>query len=122
MVRINGKSAIREVYNASDAVISTSLYETLPGTLVEGLVYGCSPIAFNHRGQADIVMHKSTGYLAEWSDDTKTAAARIAEGIIWAINQNQEEIKLRMFESAKARFDAKVIEEKYIDLFKTLLS
>ena len=42
--RISGEENVRDVYCHGDAVVSTSLYETLPGTLVEGQVYGCVPV------------------------------------------------------------------------------
>lgn len=119
---IGGEERIRETYLEGDAVVSTSLYETLPGTLVEGQVYGCVPVSFGRGGQADIVDHLSTGYIAEWSDDLPTAAARIAEGIIWAMRQPAPEIRARMYASARSRFDAPVVAARYLDLFRSLLS
>lgn len=120
--RIDGEEAIRELYRGANAVVSTSLYETLPGTLVEGQAYGCIPVAFNRGGQSDIIDHLSTGYLADWSDHIDKAAHHIAEGIIWAMSQNKEMIGKRMYESAKARFDERVIAGRYISLFERLIS
>lgn len=118
---IGGEERIRETYLEGDAVVSTSLYETLPGTLVEGQVYGCVPVSFGRGGQADIVDHLCTGYIAEWSDDLPTAAARIAEGIVWAMRQPADQIRARMYASARSRFDAPVVATRYIDLFRSLL-
>lgn len=118
---ISGEENIRNVYLSADAVISTSLYETLPGTLVEGLVYGCVPVSFGRGGQSDIVDHLSTGYIAPWSDDIRTAASNIAEGIMWARTRKRSEILPRMYESARARFEANVIALRYRDLFTALL-
>lgn len=118
---ISGEENLRRLYSTSDAVVSTSLYETLPGTLVEGLVYGCIPVSFSRGGQKDIVDHLSTGYLAEWSDDLPTAAARIAEGIIWATRRDPEAIRARMYAEARARFDAPVVASRYLALFRSLL-
>ena len=119
---ISGEENIRNVYRQCDAVISTSLYETLPGTLVEGQVYGCIPVSFGRGGQSDIVDHLDTGYIAQWDDDIHAAAEHIADGIIWAKQQDKEEICRRMLESARSRFDAPVIARKYLDLFHSLLS
>lgn len=119
---ISGEENIRALYGEGDAVVSTSLYETLPGTLVEGQVYGCIPVSFGRGGQSDIVDHLSTGYIAEWSDDIATAARNIADGIIWAMRQDRAEISARMLASARARFDAPVIARRYLDLFNSLLS
>lgn len=117
---IKGENAIRNVYLSADAVISTSLYETLPGTLVEGQVYGCIPIAFDRGGQPDIIDHLDSGYLAEWNDDLKNAAENIADGVIAVMNMNKDVTRKRMFDSAKSRFDAPVIAQKYIELFNSL--
>lgn len=119
---ISGEENLRNVYLNADAVISTSLYETLPGTLVEGQVYGCIPIAFNRGGQPDIIDHKTTGYLAEWDDDIAIAGKNIANGIIWAKNANSDAIRDLMFTSAQEKFDAPVIANKYLTLFNSLLS
>lgn len=118
---ISGEQNIRDTYLEGDAVVSTSLYETLPGTLVEGQVYGCVPVSFGRGGQADIIDHLHTGYIAEWSDDLRTAAARIADGIIWAMRQPADEIRERMYASARSRFDAPVVAARYMSLFESLL-
>lgn len=117
---ISGEESLRRVYASGDAVISTSLYETLPGTLVEGLVYGCIPVSFDRGGQADIVDHLRTGYIAHRDDNIAVAASNIAGGIIWAMKQ-PEEIRTRMFRSAAERFSATVVAQRYIDLFRSLL-
>ncbi len=119
--RISGEENVRDVYCHGDAVVSTSLYETLPGTLVEGQVYGCVPVSFRRGGQPDIVDHLATGYLAEWDDDIVTAAGNIAAGMVAARRMAGEETRRRMYQSAARRFAAPVIARKYIDLFEQLL-
>ena len=119
--RISGEENVRDVYCHGDAVVSTSLYETLPGTLVEGQVYGCVPVSFRRGGQPDIVDHLATGYLAEWDDDIVTAAGNIAAGMVAARRMAGEETRRRMHQSAARRFAAPVIARKYIDLFERLL-
>lgn len=116
-----GEDNIRALYYGSDAVISTSLYETLPGTLVEGQVYGCIPVSFGRGGQSDIVDHLDTGYIAAWSDCIGEAAANIADGIVWAMRQSGTEIQRRMLESARARFSASAVAGRYMELFKASL-
>lgn len=119
---IIGEKNIRDIYLRGDAVVSTSLYETLPGTLVEGQVYGCVPVSFCRGGQADIVDHLRTGYIAEWSDDLTEAATRIAEGLIWTKRHAGEEIRRKMQASARERFAGPVIADAYLRLFKNLES
>ena len=114
--RISGKENLRKVYEESDAVVSTSLYETLPGTLVEGQAYGCVPVAFLRGGQGDIIDHRQTGYLAEWSDDFKEGALHIAEGLIWAMENVDEDMRREMFNSAYNRFSEDKIAARYLEL------
>lgn len=118
---IAGEENVRDVYLGADAVVSTSLYETLPGTLVEGQVYGCIPVSFGRGGQSDIVSHGDTGYIADWDDDLRVAARNIAEGILWAKRQDAANMEARMLASARAKFAAPVVAGEYIALFERLL-
>lgn len=70
-----------QVYAHADAVLSSSIYETLPGTLIEGMAAGCVPVTFGQGGQADIVDHLRTGYIASYPD-----ADDLARGLRWALS------------------------------------
>lgn len=119
---IAGEENVRDVYLGADAVVSTSLYETLPGTLVEGQVYGCIPVSFGRGGQSDIVTHGETGYIAEWGDSLQESARRIAEGLLWAKRQDHKKISARMLESARSRFSASAVADAYVSLISELSS
>ena len=113
--RINDPKAIRQLYASAKVVISTSLYETLPGTLIEGQAAGCVPVSFGMGGQADIIDHKVTGYIAEYKSPKS-----IAEGIVWALETAPDREMLH--NSVREKFASKVIAQRYIELFKKLLS
>ncbi|MDE6338407.1 MAG: glycosyltransferase [Muribaculaceae bacterium] len=115
---------IREIYESGDIVVSTSIWETLPGTLIEGQAWGCIPVALDHGGQGDIIGHLSTGYLAPWSDNSETRAHSITDGIAWAVEEihtNDAAIKERMHNSIRARFSEEVVAKNYIALFNKIL-
>lgn len=121
--RISGKENLKKIYREGDIVVSSSLYETLPGTLVEGQVFGAVPVAFPRGGQGDIIDHLSTGYLAPWSDDIRESGANLATGIIWAYNQAKEPVKFnnicrRMYESAFERFNEEGVAARYLELIR----
>ncbi len=78
------EDSIRKAYEQCDIVVSSSDFETLPGTLIEGQAYGCIPVAFDHGGQRDIITSEDVGYLAPWDDNPKMRANNLAEGLIWA--------------------------------------
>lgn len=113
--RINSADTIRQLYASAKVVISTSLYETLPGTLIEGQAAGCVPVSFGKGGQADIIDHKVTGYIADYK-----SSQSIADGIVWAIEASPNREMLH--ESVRKKFASQVIAQKYIKLFKSLIS
>ena len=115
MGRISDPVALKELYATSSVVLSTSLYETLPGTLIEGQASGCLPVSFDRGGQADIITHKVDGYLAPFGN-----IEEIAEGIIWALRQNTD--RQALHDSVRRRFSGRIIARQYIDLFHELLS
>lgn len=103
------------LYRHSDIVLSTALYENLPGTLIEGQASGCLPVTFGKGGQADIVEHLKTGYIAEYKD-----AASVAQGIEWAIDAGVPREFLHS--EVERKFAASKIAQQYIDLFQQLTS
>lgn len=71
---VSGDTA-RELYAHADIVLSTSLYETLPGTLIEGQAAGAIPVSFDRGGQRDIIRSDAEGRLVPFGDTTALATA-----------------------------------------------
>lgn len=111
---ISDRRRLASLYAHADAVISTSQYETLPGTLIEGMAAGCVPVTFGRGGQADIVDHLDTGYIASYGD-----AADFARGIEFALGRSTEDRSRRSATVAR-RFSADSVARRYIELFNTL--
>lgn len=112
--RINDNKTLRHLYAMASVVLSTSTYETLGATLIEGQAAGCVPVAFAHDGRRDIIDHKINGYIADYK-----SSQSIADGIVWALNATLNREMLHA--SVRERFDSEVIAQKYIELFKSLL-
>lgn len=112
---IADQSRIADIYSHADVVLSASSYETLPGTLIEGMASGCVPVTFGRGGQADIVDHLLTGYIANYP-----SVEDLARGIKWAMVAGIDPEALRG--SVKEKFSADAVAKKYIDLFKKILS
>lgn len=108
--RVNDPAILRRIYGHSQVVLSTSLYETLGGTLVEGQSMGCLPVTFDRGGQVDVVTHKVNGYVAEYKN-----IESVAEGIIWACNAHIDRMELHR--SVVERFSSVSIARRYTDLF-----
>ena len=124
---IGHEKDVNDIYRESSIVVSTSHYETLPGTLIEGQAYGCIPVSFNQGGQSDIIEHLVTGYLAEYSRDITVAAQRIADGIVWAVKQadtidmsSPDNIIARMHNNVYSKFSGTEVARTYENLFNTL--
>lgn len=123
---------IPEVYSGCDIVISTSDYETLPGTLVEGQAYGCIPVATDSGGQRDIIDHRLTGWLAATNNSDKTESTecseisdRLSDGLIWAAEmkpEEREETIARMQASVRSRFSPAAIARRYLSLMFRMAS
>lgn len=110
---------IAAVYSGADAVVSTSEWETLPGTLVEGQAWGCVPVALDHGGQSDIIDDGKTGRLVPWSDYREKNALGIAEGIVWAL-RNRADILDKMRSSLVEKFSEETVAARYLELFRSL--
>ncbi len=106
---ISDPAALRELYSRASAVLSSSLYETLPGTLIEGQAAGAFPVSFGEGGQPDIITHGRTGYIARYLD-----TADLAEGLRVALSKPVQREVLR--ESVAARFSAEAVAGRYLSL------
>lgn len=107
-------AALAQLYASATAVLSTSLYESLPTTLIEGQAAGCLPVTFGQGGQADIVTHMTDGYIARY-----LAPEDIATGLKWALTANIDRKALHA--GVESRFASNVIADKYISLCESLL-
>ncbi len=112
---VSDSQTIHDIYAHADAVLSSSLCETLPGTLIEGMASGCVPVSFISGGQGDIIDHNVTGYLASLGD-----IASLAEGIRQAINGHFDRTAIRA--TVAARFSAPTIASRYLALFHQIIS
>lgn len=72
---VSNAAELRAIYADATAVISTSRYETLPGTIIEGMAAGATAVAFDSGGQRDIIDDGTTGYLVAPYDTEAFAAA-----------------------------------------------
>lgn len=67
-----------DIFRHSAVVLSTSSYETLPTTLIEGQAGGAWPVSYSRGGQSDIISDGITGSLVS-NGDIAAAAAAVSE-------------------------------------------
>ena len=110
---ISDEDQLSLIYSASNATVSSSLYETFGQTLIEAMACGSIPVSFGGCGQADIISHRQTGYLAE-----RLSADSLAEGIDWALKAQLVPRELRR--SVSRRYVDSVVANQYYELYKSL--
>ncbi len=103
----------RELYAHATAVISTSLYETLPGTLIEGQAAGCTPVAFDSGGQRDIISSPDEGFLIPPYD-----TAAFAHALDKALSSPLPRQELH--KAVESKFSAKSVAQRYLDVASEL--
>lgn len=110
---VQGNDALSELYRHSDILLSTALYENLPGTLIEGQASGCIPVTFGRGGQTDIVDHLRSGYIAAYQSPES-----VADGLEWAASQPVSREFLH--QEVARKFDADAIAAQFIELFNEI--
>lgn len=114
--RIDG-DRVRSLMAHADVVLSTSVWETLPGTLIEGIASGAVAVATTNGGQADIISDGFNGYLvSENGAEVIAGAIDKAFGLDFGIAGRES----RHTDMA-ARFSARAVAERYAELFGRLI-
>ncbi len=106
-------SLVAELCAHASVVMSSSLYETLPGTIIEGMAGGATPVAFDSGGQRDIIRKVSEGYLVQPYD-----ISAFADAIDGALDGPcQREVQHRL---VAERFSSESVAGAYLELLKNL--
>ena len=104
---------LRAVYSAATAVISTSDFETMGATLMEGIASGATAVTFDRGGQRDIVIHASNGYIAAYKDPADFAAC-LSHALAAPFDRTAQKA------SIAARFTAPVIATRFLNILRAL--
>lgn len=106
------------LYSAVDLMVVPSLQENLSNAIVESLACGTPVVGFDIGGNSDLINHKFNGYLAQPFD-----SADLAKGIEWGIdNNNCNQLGENSRDKMVRELDSSIVVEKYIDLYKEILS
>ena len=111
---VSDTKKLRQLYAQSAVVLSSSRYESLGMTLIEGQACGAVPVSFERGGQGDIISDGSTGYIAKYEDATD-----LAECIAKAINNPIPPETLHA--SVSRKFSEDTVAKAYISLINKQL-
>jgi glycosyltransferase involved in cell wall biosynthesis len=111
---IKNDEKLANCYAAADAFLIPSLEDNLPYTVMESMACGTPVVAFTTGGIPDMVLHKRSGYLAEYR-----SSASFADGMEWIINHPDKE-KLQQYarNTVMDKFSEGVIASRHIELYK----
>lgn len=111
---------VARLLDSCHIIASSSYYETLPGTLIEGQAEGCWPVAFDRGGQADIIRQGVTGTLVPFGADSAEAARNLAAGIITAADTvtsaDSAALVSRLRDSVRRKFSAESVASRWLGL------
>ena len=118
-VKIWGKAKNKEemnlLYSAADVVVLPSVQENLSNMIIEALLSGTPVAGFEIGGNGDMVLHQDNGYLSK-----EISGGGLAKAIKWIL-ENQI-LPQHCRETILDRFDNKKTVNKYIQLYKELIS
>lgn len=98
----------------SSILMSTSLYEGLPLSMIEARTYGCVPIAFNsYASLEDTIEDEKTGVIVEPFGDVDLYAEKLAR--LMADSEKRQRIAANAKKDT-ARFSSSAIAAKWVDL------
>lgn len=98
-----------ELYAAATVVLSTSHFETMGATLMEGMAGGATPVTFGTGGQTDIVVDGHNGYVARYP-----SAESVAECVDRALCKPFD--RHAQHRSVASRFGADAIARQFLTL------
>jgi len=116
--KLKNENEIVMAYNSADVYVAPSLEDNLPNTVMEAMSCSVPVVAFNVGGIPDMIDYGQNGILSELR-----SANELAEGIKLVLTN--EELHKRFSVSAREKvlknFNQKVIAEKYLEVYKSLL-
>lgn len=117
--RLHDDIALALVYSAADVMIVPSIQEAFGQTATESIACGTPVVSFKATGLKDIVAHQQTGYLANPFE-----VEDLAKGIAWVLEDNERYQKMRVSarEKAEREFTLELQAQRYLSLFKEIVS
>ena len=103
---------VLDIMNRSRVVLSTSHFEMLPTTIVEGLAWGCVVVATDSGGQSDIIENGVNGFLVQPTPES------VAKGIRDSFTLQVSPRELR--ESVAMRYSPATIASQYLKFAQSL--
>lgn len=113
---IENEREMARLYSMSDIYIVPSLEDSFNQTVLESCACETPVVSFRTGGISDIIVHKCTGYLAEYKDTED-----LLKGVRWILrNNNNNCIGKSARNYVKQVFSEKKISSQYIGIYNSL--
>lgn len=110
--------SLQVIYSAADVMVVPSLQENLSNAIMESLSCATPVVGFDIGGNRDMIEHRKNGYLAN-----PYSVEDLACGINWIIeSETYNDLCEYSRNKVIAEFNEKLIAEKVIDLYKSILA
>ncbi len=100
---------MRQLYAAASVVLSTSKFETMGATLMEGMAAGAIPVTFGRGGQTDIVTPGENGFVADYGSPES-----VAECLVKALSAPLSFSRQSQHNSVAGRFSASAVADRFM--------
>lgn len=108
---------IRNAYCAADVLVTPSLEDNLPNTIMEAMACGRPAIAFKTGGIPEMIDHAESGWLAEPGYEQGLTEGLMALSDI----EYAESCGQRAYLKARALYAPEVVARAYLDLYENLI-
>jgi glycosyltransferase involved in cell wall biosynthesis len=107
------------LYSSADVYLFPTLADNCPLTLIESMSCGLPVVTFDVGGVPEIVEHEKTGYIAKYKDPDD-----LLKGVLMLLDDEnmREEFGKSGEKRAREMFDAKIMAERYYELYCELLN
>ena len=116
---VSDEKKLAEYYVAADLFLFTSKAETFPLVMLEAMSCGLPVVSWNVGGIKEAVLHKETGYIANYLDTND-----LMNGIEYILSRTTTEYE-RLSQSARTRvlenFTDTLMAKNYMDLYRELI-
>ncbi|MDP4277705.1 MAG: glycosyltransferase [Bacteroidota bacterium] len=106
-----------KMYQASDCFVIPSLEENLPNMVMEAMACGVPCVGFKTGGIPEMIIHKQTGYLADYQ-----SAEDLAKGIRFVLAKSDDlSFRDTIREFILTHYDEPLIAARYLSLYQEAL-
>jgi glycosyltransferase involved in cell wall biosynthesis len=114
---ITDQNEMADIYNLADIYLYPTLADNCPLAVLESMGCGTPVLTFNTGGTPELVIHKETGYVAEYKNYND-----LKNGFEWMLNSREirHELGQKAIDRVQKYFTIEHMNEQYLQLYNTI--